>query len=163
MADSQVNLNGNGKTTNFDVYYNDSLNSVANMVDNANALLGVVENEYTVTTGWFGTPAGKFGTGNRQKVKLDLNATATSFPGGNNSGYGSDINLDAQNATNNHTVAAQRVEMVFMAEWSEILMSLSNGKWNAGDSSGEGLSQFCNIRRFRPGTTTTTAPGSSSG
>jgi hypothetical protein len=151
VADSQVNLNGNGKTTNFDVYYNDSLVSVANMVDNANALLGVVENEYTVTTGWFGTPAGKFGTGNRQKVKLDLNATATSFPGANNSGYGSDINLDAQNATNNHTVAAQRVEMVFMAEWSEILMSLSNGKWNAGDSSGEGLSQFCSIRRFQAG------------
>ena len=38
-----------------------------------------------------------------------------------------------------------------MAEWSEILMSLSNGKWNAGNSSGEGLSQFCSILRFQTG------------
>jgi hypothetical protein len=32
--------------------------------------------------------------------------------------------------------------MLWMAEWSEILMSLTSN-WNAGDSSGEGLSQFC--------------------
>ena len=72
----------------------------ANVIANANALLGVVENEFNVTTAWFNTPPGKFGTGHRQKVNLNLNATATSFPGANYSGYGSDINLDAQNATN---------------------------------------------------------------
>ena len=41
--------------------------------------------------------------------------------------------------------------MVFMNEWVEILMSLSGGKWNAGDSSGEGLSQYCGIVRFPVG------------
>ena len=151
MADSQAGLTNNGQTTNFDVSYDDSLVTTANVIDNANALLGVVENEFNVTTGWFGTPASKFGPSHRQKVKLDLAATATSFPGANNSGYGSAINLDAQNVTNDHTVAAGRVENVFMAEWSEILMSLSNGKWNAGNSSGEGLSQFCSILRFQTG------------
>ena len=30
-------------------------------------------------------------------------------------------------------------------------MSLSSGKWNAGDSIGEGLSQYCGIERFRAG------------
>jgi hypothetical protein len=151
MALSQQGLNGNGQTTNFEVWYEDSLVSKTNVVDNANALLGVVENEFSITTGWFQTPSGKFGTSHRQKVNLDLNATATSFPGANNSGYVSDINVDAQNATNDHTVAAGRVEHVFMAEWSEILMSLSGGKWNAGDSSGEALSQFCSILRFQTG------------
>src|SRR5664280_959472 len=151
MALSQNNLNNNGQTTNFDMWYEDSLLTTANVVANANALLGVVENEFNVTTGWFATPSGKFSTSHRQKVNLNLNATATSFPGANNSGYGTDINLDAQNATNDHTVAAGRVENVFMAEWSEILMSLSNGKWNAGNSSGEALSQFCSILRFPTG------------
>lgn len=151
MALSQQGLNGNGQTANFDVFYEDSLVTKANVINNANALLAVVENEFNVTTAWFATPTGKFGSGNRQKVNLNLNATATSFPGANNSGYGSDINLDAQNATSNQTLAAGRVEHVFMAEWSEILMSLSGGKWNAGDSSGEALSQFCSILRFQTG------------
>ena len=72
MADSQAGLTNNGQTTNFDVSYDDSLVTTANVIDNANALLGVVENEFNVTTGWFGTPAGKFGPSHRQKVKLDL-------------------------------------------------------------------------------------------
>jgi hypothetical protein len=58
--------------------------------------------------------------------------------------------VDAQNLTSNGALAAGRVEDVFMAEWSEILMSVG-GKWNAGDSSGEGLSQFCSILRFQTG------------
>ena len=37
-----------------------------------------------------------------------------------------------------------------MAEWSEVLMSLTSN-WNAGDSSGEGLSQFSSIIRFQTG------------
>jgi len=142
---------GPGLTTNFQVQYEDSLPDQANVIANANALLGVVENEFTVTIGWFATPASKFGTANRQVVNLNLADTATSFPGANNSGYGTAINVDSQNLTGNVAAAAPRVEMVFMAEWSEILMSLSGGKWNAGDSSGEGLSQYCSIIRFQGG------------
>ena len=150
MADSHVGLTNGGLTSNFDVSYDDSRTgpdgTTTDIVANANALLGVVENEFSVTTGWFGTPSGKFGTGNRQRVKLDLAPGS----GANNSGYGSDINLDSQSATDDHALAAAVVGMVFMAEWSEILMSVA-GNWNAGDSSGEGLSQFCSIQRFLAG------------
>ena len=41
--------------------------------------------------------------------------------------------------------------MVFINEWVEILMSLSGGKWNAGNSDGEGLSQLCGILLFPVG------------
>jgi hypothetical protein len=155
MADSHANLTNNGLTTNFDVSYDDSMDRQANVIDNANALLAVVENEFTVTTGWFGVPASKFGTGHRQRVKLDLADTdngngSIGLPGANNSGYGNPINLDALNLIDAHTTAAGMVENVFMAEWSEVLMNVQ-GKWNAGDSSGEGLSQFCSIRRFPTG------------
>lgn len=154
MADSHANLTNNGLTTNFDVSYDDSMTNKANVVANANALLGVVENEFTVTTGWFGVPASKFGTGHRQKVKLDLADTnnpngSIGLPGANNNGYGSDINLDAVNLITDSR-APGMVQNAFMAEWSEILMSIV-GTWNAGDSSGEGLSQFCSIRRFPAG------------
>jgi hypothetical protein len=52
---------------------------------------------------------------------------------------GRPINLDLQNLFSGAT-AAGKVQNVFMAEWSEVLMSIA-GNWNASDSSGEGLSQ----------------------
>lgn len=138
---------GAGLTTNFHVQYETTLPNQANVIRNANALLGVVENEFTVTTGWFNSPGGKFGTGNRQVVNLNQPFNS----GANNSGYGSALNLDAQDANNNATDAAAREGMLFINEWVEILMSLSGGKWNAGDSSGEALSQYCGIIRFQTG------------
>ena len=135
---------GPGKTTNFLVQYEDSLPSQATVKANAIALLSVIENEFTVTTGWFNTPGGKFGTGNRQVVNLNIGGGG----GGNNGGYGSAINIDSLGAGPN---LVESVKMVFMNEWVEILMSLSGGKWNAGDSSGEGLSQYCGIVRFQAG------------
>jgi hypothetical protein len=108
----------------------------------------------TVTTGWFNTPGGKFGTGQQQIVNLNLADTSTggggiNEPGANNNGYSSAINVDAQNLFTGAT-AAGRVQDVFMAEWSEILMSLTSN-WHSGDSSGEGLSQFTGIIRFQTG------------
>ncbi|MEO7009753.1 MAG: hypothetical protein ABI156_11450, partial [Caldimonas sp.] len=47
---------GAGLTTDFHVQYEDSLANLANIKANANALLAVVETEFTVTTGWFNTP-----------------------------------------------------------------------------------------------------------
>ncbi len=138
---------GAGFTTNFQVRYESTLSNQANVIANANALLAVIENEFTVTTAWFATPGGKFGTGQRQVVNLNQ----ADGSGAGNSGYGSAINLDAQSGNSNATDAAGRVEMLFMNEWVEILMSLSGGKWNAGDSSGEGLSQYCGIVRFQTG------------
>ena len=72
MALTSTGLTGAGKTTNFLVQYEtglfDSLPAAqkaivkSNLIANANALLAVIENEFTVTTGWFNTPAGKFDT-----------------------------------------------------------------------------------------------------
>jgi hypothetical protein len=141
MAFQQV-----GQTTNFTVGYDDSLvnaqpaanqaQTQANLTANCNLLLGHVEAAFTTTTGWFGTDVTKFGTGNRQVVDLDLGDTQ----GANNTGYGHPINCDGQ-SQNNGATAGPIVSMLWMAEWSEILMSLTSN-WDSGDSSGEGLSQF---------------------
>ncbi len=134
---------GEGVTANFRVQYEQTLPNQANVIANANALLAVIEKEFTVTTGWFNTPNGKFGPGNRQIVNLNIGGGG----GGNNGGYGSAINIDALGAGTSPT---ETVKMVFMNEWVEILMSLTSG-WNAGDSSGEALSQYCGIERFQVG------------
>ncbi|MDP9024532.1 MAG: hypothetical protein M3N13_04035 [Candidatus Eremiobacteraeota bacterium] len=147
MATSTTGLTGGGLTANFQVQYEDSLGTPANTIANANALLALIENEFNVTTGWFNTPGGQFGTGHRQVVNLNK----TDGSGANNSGYGNPTNLDAQSGNANHAAAASVVEMVFMNEWVEILMSLTGGRWNAGDSNGEALSQYCGIVRFRNG------------
>ena len=114
---------------------------------NANALLAVggnglplVENEFNVTTGSFNTPAGKFGTGHRQEVHLDQRS------GGQNAGWGPAISIDSIGGSG----GTQSVLMVWMNEWSEVLMSLTSN-WNLEDSSGEGLSQYCGIIRFQQG------------
>ena len=150
MALSSNNLTdiglGKGVTANFVVQYETSLPNQANVIRNANALLGFVEAEFNATTAWFGTPANRFGAANRQRVLLNK-ATGS---GANNSGYGSAINMDAQGGTNNAANAAAIVGMIFINEWVEILMSAGAG-WNAGDSSGEGLSQYCGIVRFQAG------------
>jgi hypothetical protein len=102
MSTSQSGLAASGKTTNFSVSYETALYDTlpaaqqasvqANLIANADALLAVVENEFNVTTGWFNTPAGKFGSGNRQSVDLSL----PNGSGASNGGYGSTINTDAQ-------------------------------------------------------------------
>ena len=157
MSLTSANLTGGGSTTNFQVQYENNpviLPNQAIVIANANALLAgtppLVENEFNVTTGWFNTPGGKFGTGNRQVLNLNGAATPTNYPGASNTGYPNPINLDAQNIPGDPATVG-RVEDVFIAEWSEILMSLTGGKWNAGDSSGEALSQFCSILRFQTG------------
>jgi hypothetical protein len=137
---------GQGFTANFHVQYETSLGNSTNCIANANALLAVLETEFTVTTGWFATPSGSFGTSHRQVVNLDR----ADGLGAGNSGYGSTISTDAQSGNSNHSDAAERLKMLFMNEWVEILMS-RGGVWNAGDSSGEGLSQFLGILRFATG------------
>ena len=148
-----------GQTTNFTVAYNDSLVSAqpaanraqttANLTANCNFLLGQVETAFNTTTGWFGTDVTKFGTGNRQQVNLDQ----PDNNGASNTGYHlhptNPISEDGQ-SQNSTATAGPIVSMLWMAEWSEVLMSLTSN-WNAGDSSGEGLSQFSNIQLFQAG------------
>jgi hypothetical protein len=138
---------GAGVTPNFTVQYESSLPNQSRIIAHANALLAVVETEFQVTTGWFGTPPGKFGPDHRQQVNLDKRSGA----GGSNAGYGSAISIDSQNDNADAADAAERVKMIFMNEWVEILMDLTGGRWNRGDSTGEGLSQYCGIIRFPAG------------
>src|SRR5215475_12440006 len=109
MASSSVGLTdigmGAGFTTNFQVQYENTLPNQASVIANANALLAVIENEFTVTTGWFNTPGGKFGTGNRQLVNLNIGAGG----GGNNGGYGSAINIDSLGAGANPVESVKMV------------------------------------------------------
>ncbi|MFZ1033351.1 MAG: hypothetical protein WAN72_15270 [Candidatus Acidiferrales bacterium] len=141
-----------GNTTNFQVNSTDSfwagLSSTqqTNVTANANFLLGQVEAAFTTTTGWFATDTSKFGTSHQQQVVFDQPDGKGAF----NNGYGSAIHVDTQ--SNNATIgtAGPIVCMLWMAEWAEILMSLTSG-WNAGDSSGEGLSHYCALQLFLNG------------
>ncbi len=141
-----MTLQNVGQTTNFSVSFDDALVSAqpaakraqtkTNLTANCNALLAQVEAAFTTTTGWFGTDTSKFGTSHQQQVNLDQ----TDNNGASNNGYGHPISQDGQ-SQNSGATAGPIVSMLWMAEWSEVLMSLTS-TWNAGDSSGEGLSQF---------------------
>ena len=141
-----------GNTANFQVaspnsfWTSLSATQQANVAANANYLLSQVESAFTTTTGWFGTDTSKFGVSNRQQVLFDQPDNAGAF----NNGYGNPIHVDTQ--SNNGTVATAGpiVSMLFMAEWVEVLMSLTS-TWNAGDSSGEGLSQYSAQQLFLNG------------
>jgi hypothetical protein len=141
-----------GNTTNFHLEAPDgfwaglSATQQTNVAANANSLLGQVEGAFATTTGWFGTDTSKFGTSHRQQVEFDQPDSSGAF----NNGYGNPIHIDTQ--SNNGTVgtAGAIVSMLWMAEWSEVLMSLTTN-WNAGDSSGEGLSHYCALQLFLAG------------
>jgi len=68
---------GPGQTTNFAVTYESTLPNQARVIATANALLSVLESEFAVTVGWFGTDPAKFGPKNRQQVNLNLTAAGT--------------------------------------------------------------------------------------
>src|SRR5215472_5041619 len=141
-----------GNTTNFQLASPDAFwaglsgAQQANVTANANYLLGQVEGAFTTTTGWFGADTSKFGTSNRQQVLFDQPDNSGAF----NNGYGSAIHIDTQSNNGAIGTAGPIVSMLWMAEWSEILMSLT-GNWNAGDSSGEGLSHYCALQLFLSG------------
>lgn len=116
-----------------------------NVSNNATFLQGQAETAFGTTTGWFGTDTTKFGTSQRQEVSFDL----PDNNGASNNGYGSTIHIAAQ-ANNSSSTAGPIVCMLWMAEWAEILMSLTS-TWHAGDSSGEGLSHWCALQLFLSG------------
>jgi hypothetical protein len=140
-----------GTTTNFQASTDDgfwgglSAAEQTNVAANAAALLGQVEAAFKTTTGWFGTDVTQFGTSHPQQVLLDQ----PDNNGASNNGYGNPIHVAAQK-DNSSSTAGPIVEMLWMAEWSEVLMSLT-GNWNAGDSSGEGLSHYCALQLFLAG------------
>ena len=151
-SESRVMTHSFGNSTNFQLATTDgfwaSLSAAqqTNVTANANYLLGQAEGAFTTTTGWFGTDTSKFGTSNRQQVLLDQPDGSGAF----NKGYGNPIHVDAQSSNATIGTAGPIVSMLWMAEWSEVLMSLTS-TWNAGDSSGEGLSQYSALQLFLAG------------
>lgn len=141
-----------GDTTNFHLYSPSGFwgglsgSQQTHVSANANFLLGQVEAAFTTTTGWFGTDTGKFGTSHRQDVVFDQADNSGAF----NNGYGHPIHVDTQSNDSTVTTGGPIVSMLWMAEWAEVLMSLT-GAWNAGDSSGEGLSHYCAMQLFLDG------------
>jgi hypothetical protein len=140
-----------GSTTHFQVSSPDSNWSAftaveqTNVTANANYLIGQVEAAFTTTTGWFGTDTTKFTGSNQQQIWFDQPFDSGAF----NNGYGNPIHVDTQD-DNGGSTAGPEVAMVWMAEWSEVLMSLT-GTWNSGDSSGEGLSHYSAYQIFSAG------------
>lgn len=140
------------QSTNFSINYDPALKP--NSAKRANAILSVCESELAELENWFGVSGG-FGTNNR----ITVNVTGADTTGASNQGYKTNgttnMTIDAQDANNNDTNAAEIVRMLFVAELVEILMGYRKTKglasWNAGDSNGEGLSQLCAILRFRQG------------
>jgi Listeria-Bacteroides repeat domain (List_Bact_rpt) len=153
-----TNLTGGGLTTNFAVTYPTYTGLPAaqlapieaNLVANANYLLAGtparLEAAFNTATGWFATPGGKFGASNRQAVVLDQ----INGGGAYNNGYPSTIHVDGQYLNSTVATAGDEVAMVFAAEFVEVLMAIAKN-WNAGDSSGEGLSQYCAYNLFPAG------------
>ena len=155
-----MTLQSVGTTTHFQVQYQDSLylnatppltppqqaQEKANLIANANYLLGVVESAFTTTTGWFGVDPTKFTGSNVQQIWLDQPFDSGAF----NNGYGNPIHVDGQDQNATLSIAGPEVAMLWMAEWAEVLMSVV-GNWNAGDSSGEGLSQYSANTLFQAG------------
>ncbi len=146
MGLSQNGLHSSGETTNFSVWYEDTLPNQTGVKAAANALISVLETEFSVTTGWFGTPNNKFGSGNKQKIYLDKGAGG----GGSNNGYANPTLPIHMDSIGGGPSPLESIKMVWMNEWVEVLMSIA-GNWNSGDSSGEGLSQYCGIVRFPVG------------
>jgi hypothetical protein len=105
----------------------------------------VIETAFDTTTGWFGIAASKFGTGHRQEVAFDLPNNSGAY----NTGYGNPIHIDPR-PNDSSATGDQEAGMLWMAEWAEVLMSIV-GNWNAGDSSGEGLSHYCALQLFLAG------------
>jgi hypothetical protein len=157
-GDSANNLSNGGVTANFAVTYPvytglpaaQLAPMQANLVANANYLVAgnkpLLETAFNTATGWFATPTGKFGTSHPQAVVLDLADNGGAY----NNGYPSTIHTDGQYLNSDLAVAGPEVAMVFAAEFAEVLMAIA-GNWNAGDSSGEGLSQYCAYNLFSTG------------
>jgi len=138
-------------TTNFNIQYEDGF---PNAKKRASAISAVCETEFAVLTRWFRIP-GSFGTSDRITVIIDLPHGG----GGNNQGYQigglSTMHVDTQDNNNNDLNAAEMVKMIFVNELVEIFMGYLSQhglqRWQAGNSSGEGLSQLCGILRFPTG------------
>jgi len=137
-----------GQTNNFTVQYETTL---PNSIKRAGALLPVLENEFSILCSWFKINTG-FGPTDRVTININQPQGSGAFNYGYSSGGNSVINLDAQDSNLNDTDAGEKVKVLFVLEFVEILMSYNNQQgptiWRPGDSIGEGLSHLCGLERY---------------
>lgn len=147
--------NTQGTTSNFVVMY-ETADRGANVAYTASqltaiqrraqAILDTCESDYAILCNWFGIAVGDgFGSSNRVQVTL----TTLKYGGGGslNGAYNLGYGHPSQIFINPYSSPGQadpsfdnEIPSLFVAELIEILMS-KQGTWNAGTSSGEGLSR----------------------
>lgn len=114
-----------GSTTNFDVYYDNSLGTNGQTL--ADAVLANCEHDFAQLRAWFGgTAAGRFA------VYIDPGT----FGAYHASCAATEIHCAAFSGTN-----GALVNMLNVAEVDEVMMANQNAGWNCGASNGEGLSR----------------------
>jgi hypothetical protein len=120
-----------GRTSNFDVYYDNSLGGAGHNM--ANAILANCERDYGEMVGWFsGVTAGRF------SVYVDPG----SFGAYHANCSATELHVAAFSATDGNLV-----NMLTMAEVDEVFMA-SQGRWNCGYSNGEGLSRVLTTQLY---------------
>src|SRR5258706_1126322 len=133
-----------GSTSNFDVYYDNSLGTNGQTL--ADAVLANCEQDFAQLRTWFGgVNAGRFA------VYID--------PGTFGACHANCAATDLHCAAFSGTDGAL-VNMLNVAEMDEVYMSNQNRGWNCGASNGEGLSRVLATERY-PGALNGFASGSS--
>jgi hypothetical protein len=120
-----------GSTTNFDVYFDNSLG--ANGTALANAVLANCEWDLFKLRGWFGVGAGRF------TIYIDPG----SFGAYHANCSATELHLAAFGGTD-----GALVNMVNVAEADEVMMANQAAGWNCGASPGEGLSRVLATQRY---------------
>ena len=130
MTYTTAGLTNGGRTTHYQIQYDDSL-SQADGMDRANALIAVCEGDYALMSGWFGGIA----------LTVSVPVTVQIAPGPYASaGWGPPITLTPGNGS-----SIEVVRYLLVSEVTEMFMLAQNKGWfGAGNegSAGEGLSRF---------------------
>ncbi|MGF6632886.1 hypothetical protein [Paraburkholderia sp. MM6662-R1] len=131
-------------TENFNISYDDANFThveVPSVEARADYVATACEGDFSKLCSLFAVDGAKtFGPSNRILITFDKN-----IRGANNNGY---VSPNASHITVNPEIGASNdfVMLLFVDEMSEILMGVIGktvGSWDAGDSSGEGLSRVC--------------------
>lgn len=130
MPYTTVGLTNNGRTTNYQIQYDDTL-SQADGVDRANALIAVCEGDFALISDWF----------NNITLTVGIPITVQIAPGSYASAsWGPPITLVPGNGS-----SISVVRYLLVSEVTEMFMLAQNKGWfGAGNegSAGEGLSRF---------------------
>jgi len=123
MVLTTTGLTGAGRTTHYQIQYDDTL-AADDGRDRANALIGVCEDDYNLMAGWFGGISLTVG------VPVTVNIVPGSYA---RASWGPPINLVPGNGSVLHVV-----RYLLVAEVTEMFMLAQDKGWFAPDGSNEG-------------------------